>query len=72
MILLECLESPADRRCIHVLFSFSGQSRIMGKYCLNTCFFLVVFYVNTVLEFEDLSDLCICDPKCLPQEVGPF
>jgi hypothetical protein len=49
-----------DRRCIHVLFSFSGQSCIVGKYCLNTCFFfLVVSYVNTVLEFEDLSDLCI-------------
>lgn len=35
-------------------------------------FVSLVFHVSTISKFENLGDLCIYDPRCLPEEVQPL
>lgn len=43
-----------------------------GDVLFEYMFFWVVSHVTAISKFGDLSDLCVYDPRCLPEEVGPF
>lgn len=42
----------------------SGGNCHFGGWCVDC--------VESMFEFEDLYDLGICDPRCIPKKVGPF